>query len=79
MNTKPKKLVILELEIPSLQTNQEGKLLGGFSTVPVMDSDPLETDGLCHGCTINKADCSDGCVPKKKKNAKKKCKIIVTL
>lgn len=60
MNFTEKKLVNLELEIPSLQTDQEGKLLGGFSSIPINGFDSTRSNGACHGCTINKGDCGCG-------------------
>lgn len=50
-------VVVLEKQIPALRTDQEGKLLGGFSAIAGIPT-PADTNGICGIKFICKGKCS---------------------
>ena len=56
-----KLLDTLELDVPAMEADQEGKLLGGFSSLAVSGYSLLKSNGACHGCTVNTGDCKEEC------------------
>ena len=66
----------MEFEIPALQKDAEGKLYGGFSTVSTSEvTRIMQSDGLCHGCTVNLTE--EACARLMKKLKGKRLKVEV--
>lgn len=58
MKLQKKLLASLEVEIPTLEKDQEGLLLGGFSSIKVYGQNSMAgINEACHGCVINEINC----------------------